>query len=83
MQRCITVSYGRVSGKAKLYRYWEPAIYIASTRKRDGKLVWKLDYACGNARRSERLAKMDALEIAERMRIPFVEGVRQGREVEG
>ena len=78
--RCITVSYGRVRGTARNYRYYEPVIYRAKLLK-NGLLVWVVDRACGHARRSPRLALQDAEVLAERYSLPYIEGVRQFREV--
>ncbi len=74
--KCVTVSYGRVRGKAKNYPYFEPAVYFAK-RTKDGIVKWVLDYSCGGARRSARLAEQDARAIAAEKNIPFIFGVRQ------
>jgi hypothetical protein len=81
MQRCVTVSYGRVRGRARKWRYWEPAIYHEYQLK-DGRIVWKLERACGGARRSERLAENDAHEVAKAENIPFLDGIRHGHTID-
>ena len=55
----VTVSYGRVRGKARNYPYFQPAIYKA-TRLKNGKIVWAYQYHLGRARRSPKLAAQDA-----------------------
>jgi hypothetical protein len=76
--RCIVVSYGRVSGRAKRYPYWEPSIYYSYITK-DEKLVWKLHGTTHlKARRSYALAKKDAQEYAKNHNIPFIDShIRQ------
>jgi hypothetical protein len=59
-QTIVTVSYGRVRGRARRYRYFEPAVYTAHVT-RDGRKLWKLaDLTHCRARRSYRLAVQDA-----------------------
>jgi hypothetical protein len=75
---CVTVSYGQVKGRARQYRYWQPARYTIHTTH-DGRRIWK--YAChlGVARRSERLARQDARRYAVAEGVRYIEGVRHGR----
>lgn len=76
VKKCVTVSYGRVKGKASQYQYFEPCIYQQHQTK-DGRKLWKLDRNCGGARRSLKLAEKDALELASDYNIPFLRGIRQ------
>lgn len=80
--RCATVSYGKVRGAAKRWRYWQPAVYEHYLSK-DGLLKWKYVCHIGTARRSERLATEDALEYAEKKGREFLEGIRQYAPVNG
>ncbi len=62
-RRRVTVSYGKASGAARKYQYWQPAVYELEPLK-DGTLVWRYRYHAGTARRSEKLATQDALALA-------------------
>jgi len=73
MSQIITVSYGKVRGKAKQYRYWQPVIY-EEHKTRDGRIIYKYVSHVGIARRSYNLAKIDAQSY----NIPYLEGVRHG-----
>jgi hypothetical protein len=75
------VSYGRVQGKAAQYQYWQPAIYFRHALK-DGRQVWKYYDHLGTARRSYRLANSDARELAARLAIPCLGGIRQWTPIE-
>lgn len=79
---CVTVSYGKVSGKAKKYQYWQPALYQIHYRK-DGIAVWKYIKHLGRARRSERLATQDAIDFHKELGAIYLEGIRQYRKVFG
>lgn len=81
VQYCVTVSYGKVKGRAKQFPYWQPAIYKTYQNK-EGKLVWRYVQHVGTARRSPKLAKKDALEIANKHSYIYLDGVRQWRPVE-
>ena len=72
----VTVSYGKVSGRARQYRYWQPAVYEKVNRKKDGLPVYKYLFHVGTARRSERLAYQDAIAISERYRYTYKPGIR-------
>lgn len=78
---CVAVSYGRVRGRARNYRYYEPVVYEAKALK-DGTLVWILAYACGHARRSYRLAAQDAEAVAVRLDCEMLGHVRQYNRVD-
>jgi hypothetical protein len=78
---CITVSYGRVKGVAKQYRYVQACEYRTGIL-RDGTRVWKLVGTCGIARRSDRLAEDDAREVARERDCRFLVGVRHNAKVE-
>lgn len=78
-QACITVSYGRVRGKAAQYPYFQPCRYVAH-RRRDGVMVWTLDAVLATPRRSTRLATEDAMSYVTED-CPFVAGVRQWAKV--
>lgn len=80
MNKCITISYGRVRGTAKNYTYHQPCIYEEYITK-DGRKVWKLHSVVGIARRSFRLAKEDAKKIAYEEKIPYLSGIRQWRSI--
>lgn len=82
MRYCVTVSYGRVRGKARNYPYFQPCIYGEHITK-DNRKVWKLNRVLGIARRSANLAKKDALEIAKNRNIPFINGIRQWNIIDG
>lgn len=73
--QCITISYGKVKGKAKEYRYIQPALYEAKHRK-DGVLTWRYLHHLGIARRSDKLAEKDAQEFANEYKIPLLKGIR-------
>lgn len=74
--KIITVSYGRVSGKAKNYPYYQPCMYEAYTTK-DGRRVWKLSKVLGIARRSQRLAREDAMKYCRQYNLGYEVGIRQ------
>ena len=73
---CVTVSYGQVTGKARDYQYWQPALYRHHTAK-DGRLLWKYVNHWGTARRSERLALQDAKELADDEGLEYLANIRQ------
>jgi len=75
MDECVTVSYGKVKGKAKQYQYRQPARYERKKLK-NGKTVWAYVGHMGTARRSPDLATKDARRIAEENNLLFVRGVR-------
>jgi hypothetical protein len=80
-ETCITVSYGRVKGVAKQYRYVQACEYRTGTLQ-DGTVVWKLVGTCGIARRSDRLAELDAREVARERDCRFLAGIRHNAKVE-
>lgn len=61
----VTVSYGLVSGKAKNYPYYQPALYEAVEIKSKGHLAWKKVKHLGSARRSRKIAEQDAKDFAQ------------------
>ena len=74
---CVTVSYGRVRGRARQYPYFEPCIYKTHLTK-DGRLLWKLHSLGGTrARRSYGLAVEDAIKISHEKMVPYLSGIRQ------
>lgn len=75
LEQCVTVSYGKVKGKAREYQYWQPAVYEVKPLK-DGTLVWRYKYHTGTARRSEKLATQDALNLAKEKGIEYRKGIR-------
>lgn len=77
----ITISYGRVRGKAKNYPYFQPCMYEEYTTK-DGRKVWKLSKVLGRARRSIRLAEKDALSYCKEYNVLYKSGIRQWKEIE-
>lgn len=72
---CITVSYGRVRGRAAQYPYFQPAVYRLHTT-RDGRKLWRYSHHAGTARRSHRLANLDTAALAQSLGIPVIPGVR-------
>jgi len=68
----ITVSYGKVVGKARQYQYWQPALYEHYVTK-EGNSIFKYVQHIGVARRSAKLAKLDAKRLAEEYEYIFVE----------
>ena len=78
--KVITVSYGRVAGKAKSYPYHQPCVYREYTKK-NGEKVWKLWRVLGIARRSYRLAERDALEFCSDYRCDYKSGIRQWNKI--
>lgn len=56
----VTVSYGQVTGKAKSYPYYQPALYKATFIKSRNHWAWVKIAHLGRARRSEKLAHEDA-----------------------
>lgn len=79
--KCITVSYGRVRGRARRFQYWQPAVYREG-RTKSGKLVWKLhslpDFV---ARRSYRLAEQDAKAWGVGIGLPYFEHIRHNQPI--
>lgn len=75
--RCITVSYGRVQGG---YSYHQPALYRRKPRQ-DGTWTWRYVRHLGTARRSFRLAILDADRAAAEYGIPRRDGIRHGTPV--
>jgi len=76
-KKIVTVSYGRVRGRARNYQYWEPAIYQLGFRK-NGKAVWLLDHLTNyRARRSYTLAEQDAKQYAQDNSLEYLSEVRQ------
>lgn len=73
---CVTVSYGKVRGNAKNYRYWQPAMYKVVFNKKRGCLCWKYVRHLGRARRSERLATIDAEDWSKHYKCEFDDYVR-------
>lgn len=78
--KVVTVSYGRVKGKAKSYPYYQPCIYREYTKK-NGEKVWKLYRVLGIARRSYKLAEMDALDFCDEYDCEYRRGIRQWNKV--
>jgi len=72
---CVTISYGKVRGGARNWRYWQPALYCKVLQK-NGKLKWHYLQHLGIARRSRKLAMLDANNFAHQYGCPFIEGVR-------
>lgn len=79
--KCVTVSYGKVTGKAKNYPYFQPALYKTAKLK-NGKFVWKYCGHLGTARRSVNKATNDAKEYAKDKLIAYIDGVRNNNLVE-
>ena len=77
MNQVITVSYGKVSGKAKNYPYFQSALYEPSYIKSRDHFAYKLVGHLGTARRSYKLAKQDAENYAKERNCLFKEGIRQ------
>lgn len=71
----VTVSYGRVMGKAKNYPYFQPALYEKKKLK-NGKIVWSYVCHLGTARRSVKLAEKDAIKFASERNCSFQFNVR-------
>lgn len=78
--KCITISYGRVKGKAKNYPYYQPCMYEQYITK-DGRKVWKLYKVLGTAHRSERLAREDAMKYCRQYHLAYESGIRQWMKV--
>ena len=72
----ITVSYGKVVGKARRFPYFQPAIYEVQQLK-NGKTVYKYVNHIGTARRSYNKAENDAQNYG----LKYVEGIRNLMEV--
>jgi hypothetical protein len=80
MNQCVTVSYGRVYGKAKNYPYYQPCIYEEYITQKNEK-KWKLKQVRGAARRSFSFALREAVIISQKENIPFLSGIRQWTKV--
>lgn len=83
---CITVSYGLVRGEAKKWQYWQPALYKITMYKRAPNAAkaifyWKYVRHLGKARRSIRLAELDAIDLATEMKVPVLKGIRHGHKI--
>lgn len=78
--RCVTTSYGKVSGKAAQYRYWQPAIYETTTTKA-GTEIWAYVRHEGTARRSPNKAEQEARDLAASLGLPYVANVRHNARV--
>lgn len=76
-QRIVTTAYRIVKGAAKQYPYSGAKVYESYTGK-DGALKARPLYEPGPDRRSERLAKEDAISHAKYRNLPFYEGIRLG-----
>ena len=77
---CVTISYGKVYGNARQYKYWQPALY-RKTLLKNGTLKWRYVKHLGIARRSLDLAKKDALKYCGET-VPFIENIRNNKIVE-
>lgn len=77
---CVTVSYGRVRGRAKNYPYHQPAEYRMKSLS-SGRVVWEYVGHLGTARRSLRLAEEDAKAYARSNKLLFIPGVRHNQQV--
>jgi hypothetical protein len=81
LRKCVTVSYGRVKGKAKQFAYHQPCLYQEYQTK-SGSRVWKLVQPLGRARRSRKLAIEDASYFCHECEVPYIENIRQWRAIE-
>ena len=73
----VTVSYGRVKGRAANWPYWQACLYEFRPRKSDGKMCAWLVGTVGEAYRSVTKATLDAVNYAEANNITFHPKVRQ------
>lgn len=73
--KCVTVSYGEVSGRMKRFPYFQTVIYESYITK-DGRKLWKYVNHIGTPRRSKSLAEHDAKEISKEQKIRYLPGVR-------
>lgn len=71
----VTISYGKVRGKANNYPYFQPALYEKKKLK-NGKIVWSYVCHLGTARRSIKLAERDAINFASERNCSFQPKVR-------
>jgi hypothetical protein len=78
----VAVSYGEVRGKAKEYPYFQPTLYRARARKRDGIPTWRHIRHLGVARRSRNLAEKDARDFSEELNATLLPGIRHGSPVD-
>ncbi len=81
--KCLTLSYGRVPTSYRYGPTFQPAIYQARRRKRDGVLIWSYYCHWGRVRRSFKLAEIDLQAQAVAAGLPVVVGVRHNDLVKG
>lgn len=74
--KCVTVSYGKVSGRAKQYHYVQPALYELIWSEQHLKYKWVYLEHLGRTRRSDKLALNDALEYSYKYNIPYIKNIR-------